>query len=349
MILPGSFPASIILLIITLLCWGTWANTWKSSHPKWRFELYYFDFAIGAFIAAILCAVSLGTFGWDGFSFIDDIRLAGKRQDLFAFLGGMVFNLGNMLLVGSMSITGMAVAFPTGIGVALAVGAMWSIFLGPSGNLMYRLGGAVVLILAAVFSTMAWRVFAKARLLEIIKTGTTKSTKKMVSSKGSVIAIIAGIFLGSFTPLIQLGRESEIGLGPYSLGFVVAAGIVVSTFIFNLFFMNLPIDGKPVEIVNYFRAKVKTHARGMLGGVIWYLGALASFVVTRADGASVVAPGLNYALVNGSVVVAAVFGAAYWKEFSAVDAKVSSQILLMILFLILGVALLSASLIFAPK
>lgn len=348
MILPGSFIASLILLIVTLLCWGTWANTWKASSSKWRFELYCFDFAVGAFIAATICALSLGTFGWDGFSFLDDIRLAGKRQDFFGFMGGVVFNLGNMLLIGAMSVTGMSIAFPTGIGMSLVAGAIWSIFLGPAGSLTYRLGGVLALILAIIVNAVAWRIFAKARLLEIIKTGKTKSTKNIVSSKGTVLAIAGGIFLGSFVPLIQLGRESEIGLGPYSLGFVFTAGMLVSTFVFNLFFMNLPVEGKPVEIVDYFRAKAKTHGRGMLGGMLWAIGAVASFVVTRADGLGAVKPGLAYAVTQGSVVLAALWGVAYWKELSAVDAKVSSQILLMMLFLMLGVALLAAALIYAP-
>ena len=161
MILPGSFITSLLLLVLTLLCWGSWANTWKATGPKWRFELYYFDFAIGVMLAALICALSFGTFGWDGFSFLDDVRLAGKRQDLFAFGAGVVFNLGNMLLVAAISIAGISVAFPTGLGLALVVGALWSIFMGPSGNGLFRIGGALAIIVAIVVSTMAYRIYAK--------------------------------------------------------------------------------------------------------------------------------------------------------------------------------------------
>src|ERR1700684_1081488 len=121
MILPASHLASLLLLVLCLLCWGSWANTFNAAGKKWRFELYYYDFAIGVTVAALVCALTLGTLGGDGFDFLDDIRLAGKRQDVFAFIAGLVFNLGNMLLVGAISIVGLAVAFPAGLGVAMVL------------------------------------------------------------------------------------------------------------------------------------------------------------------------------------------------------------------------------------
>src|ERR1700685_3654824 len=109
MILPGSYAAVLLLLFFGMLCWGTWANTFKATGDKWRYELYCFDFAFGLVLAAILLALTLGSLGFDGFSFADDLRLAGKRQDFFGFVAGAVFNLGNMLLLGAGSVAGMAV------------------------------------------------------------------------------------------------------------------------------------------------------------------------------------------------------------------------------------------------
>lgn len=349
MILPGSFITSLLLLVLTLLCWGSWANTWKATGPKWRFELYYFDFALGVMLAALICALSFGTFGWDGFSFLDDLRLAGKRQDVFAFAAGVVFNLGNMLLVAAISIVGISVAFPAGLGLALVVAALWSTVMGPSGNGLFRIGGALAIIVAIVVNTMAYRIYARARLLEVIQSGKTRSTKKVVSSKGTILALAGGLFLGSFFPLVQMGRDSEIGLGPYALGFVFAVGILVSTFVFNLFFMNLPVEGKPIDLVEFFRAKATTHLSGIAGGMLWYLGALASFVVARAEGAGAITPGLTYALVQGSIVLGTVWGVVYWKELSTTDSKLGYYVLLMLVFLLLGIGLLAAAPAFAAR
>ena len=89
MILPGSYVTALILLIVGMVGWGVWANLFKAAGGKWRFELFYFDFAIGVVLMAGVLALTVGSLGFDGFSFADDLRLAGKRQDLSAFLAGV--------------------------------------------------------------------------------------------------------------------------------------------------------------------------------------------------------------------------------------------------------------------
>src|ERR1700688_3569246 len=121
MVLPGSYAAVLILLTLGMLGWGMWANAFKAGGSKWRFELFYFDFAIGIALAATVLALTAGSLGFDGFSFTDDLRLAGKRQDFFAFCAGLIFNLGNMLLLAAASIAGLTVAFPVAMGCAVIV------------------------------------------------------------------------------------------------------------------------------------------------------------------------------------------------------------------------------------
>jgi glucose uptake protein len=183
----------------------------------------------------------------------------------------------------------------------------------------------------------------------MIQTGKTKSTKKTVSLKGFTLACVGGLFIGSFYPLLQVSRDSEIGLGPYSGGFVFALGILVSTFVFNLFFMNLPVAGKPIEVIEYFRAKARLHGFGILGGIVWYVGALATFVVTRAEGPARIEQSWTYLLTDGGIVLATVWGLLLWKELSGSDSKVNYRIVLMLVFMMLGLGLLSAAPAFAPK
>ena len=92
-----------------MLCWGLWPGTIKLA-GKWRVELYYIDFAIGIVFASLIAAFTFGSMGWDGFSVFDDFHLAGKKHDLFAFLAGTVFSLGNMLLIPAISLAGIAYA-----------------------------------------------------------------------------------------------------------------------------------------------------------------------------------------------------------------------------------------------
>src|SRR3954454_16741349 len=108
-------------MVLSLLCLGSWASLFKLA-GKWRFELFYLDFAVGLMLAAVVYGLTFGNLGYDGFNFLDDLQHAGKRQWMFVFIGGLIFNLGNMLLMAAISVSCLAVAFPMGMGVALLLG-----------------------------------------------------------------------------------------------------------------------------------------------------------------------------------------------------------------------------------
>src|ERR687889_214907 len=117
MILPATYATALALAILSMVCWGSWANALKLT-KKWRFELFYFDFAFGVLIAAIAAAMTFGSMGSD-LSVADNFEITGKRHIAYAFAAGGVFNVANMLLVGAISLAGLSVAFPIGIGLAL--------------------------------------------------------------------------------------------------------------------------------------------------------------------------------------------------------------------------------------
>jgi glucose uptake protein len=349
MILPGSFAAVLILLIAGMLGWGMWANTFKAAGGKWRFELYYFDFAIGVAVVATLLALTAGSLGFDGFSFADDLRLAGKRQDLFGFLAGVIFNLGNMLLLAAVSVAGMAVAFPAAMGFALIVAGAWDYALNPGGNGALLMVGAVAVAGAIVFDVLAFKATAAARQKAQIEAGTVKSRKRKTSLKGVFLGLAGGLLLGSFAPLIQMGRAGENGLGPYSIGFIFSIAVLFSTFVFNLFFMNLPVQGEAVDIAEYLKARAGRHALGIVGGIVWYIGMIASLIAGRVEGAARVSMPLSYGLVQGGMVIAAVCGLYFWREYTGADTTVKMQLGLMFLLLLSGIGLLSAALAVAPS
>ena len=130
MTLPHTYGAALVLTILTMLCWGSWANVLKIA-KGWRFELLYYDYSIGVALGATLAGLTFGTWGSDGLGFAADLTHAGRINILYGFAGGVVYNLSNILVVGAISVAGMGVAFPIGVGLALIVGVAWNYFVNP--------------------------------------------------------------------------------------------------------------------------------------------------------------------------------------------------------------------------
>ncbi len=122
MFIIESYALAVIFCFITMLCWGSWANTQKLVQNKWRFELFYWDYVIGIFLFSLLAAFTIGSAGENGRDFLTDISQADFANVRGALIGGIVFNLANILLTAAIANAGMAVAFPIGIGIALVLG-----------------------------------------------------------------------------------------------------------------------------------------------------------------------------------------------------------------------------------
>ncbi|MBZ5581846.1 MAG: hypothetical protein LAQ30_06505 [Acidobacteriia bacterium] len=346
MILPHTYAATLTLMILSMLCWGSWANTYKLTGKKWRFELFYFDYALGLLLASLIFAYTVGTYGYDGFTFYDDLLHAGKRQWAYGFTGGVIFNFANMLLVAAISVAGMAVAFPIGIGLALIVGVALNYLIKPAGNPTWLFGGCALIVGAIVVDALAYGALGVLRHEQLAKAGLAKSTRRPTPVKGIVLALVSGLLMGTFFPLVEKGKEGEVGLGPYAICVVFAAGVFLSTFVFNMFFMNLPVEGEPVELFDYFKGRPTQHLLGVIGGIIWCSGAVASFVAASAGSDPVtsgaqVGPAVSYAMAQGATLISALWGVLVWKEFKGADTKVKFLAALMFLLFAAGLTLVS--------
>jgi len=334
MILPQTYGAALLLTLVSMLCWGSWANTFKLA-GKWRFELFYYDYSLGLLIAAMIYALTFGNLGSDGFAFTDDLAHAGKRQILFGAVGGIVFNLANMLLVAAISLAGLSVAFPVSIGLALVIGVVWNYILKPQGNPVLLFTGAAIVVAAIVVDAFAYRA---------LEAGKAQAARR-VSGKGIAVSLLSGVLMGSFFPLVEMGKAGPLGLGPYAIGFVFAVGVFLSTFIFNLFFMNLPVEGPPVAMPEYFKGTGGQHLLGVVGGLIWATGTIANFVAASAPESVQVGPAISYALGQGATMVSALWGLLVWNEFAGASGRVRALVVVMLVLFICGLALISA----APK
>jgi glucose uptake protein len=331
MVLPTTYFSTLCILIFSMVCWGSWANALKLTGPRWRFELFYFDYSFGVLLASVLAAFTFGMIGGD-MNFQDRILVAGHLKQAYAFLGGIIFNLANMLLVAAIDVAGLAVAFPIGIGLALIIGVVWNYFLDPRGNPALLFLG-LALVIAAIL------VDARAHFARDAVTGTARRNRR--AGRGIVISIISGILMGTFYPVVEKGMGGELGLGPYSAALLFSVGVFVSTFAFNIFFMNVPIRGDRVRFKNYFLGRPRWHFLGIAGGVVWAAGAISNFVAASAPPEVNVGPAISLAIGQCATLVSVLWGLLLWKEFAGTGPAVRALITAMLVLFAGGLALLS--------
>jgi len=338
MILPQTYDVVLVLMILSLICLGSWASMFKLA-GKWRFELFYFDFAVGLALAAVIFAFTVGNLGFDGFNFLDDLQHAGKRQWLFGFLAGVIFNFANMMLMAAVSVAGISVAFPMAMPIAMIVGTLMAAISG--NNLMLMALGCLLLLTSVVVNALAYRFLGLQRHEQQARAGQAKSTRRPSSAKGVILSMVSGVLLGSFSPLLDKARTGEVGLGPYALAAMFAAGIVLTTPVFNVFFMNLPVEGDPVDFAMFFSSTLKQHLLGVLGGILWFTGVLAAMisgsVPDQIQGGQV----LRAILLQSWPLLAALWGILVFRELKGAEGRVKIMSFLMLVLFACGMTMIA--------
>ena len=346
MVVPHSYVVALSMTILTMTCWGSWANVVKLV-KDWRFELLYYDYSLGILLTSIVAGLTLGSMGSYGRPFLDDLANVGAQNIAFGFLGGVVYCISNILVVGAMAVAGLGVAFPIGVGLALVVGVIWNYFVNPQGNPVLLFTGVAMVVAAIVLDGVAYRIhtMAKASGSHEQKAGQADGKDKI--RKGILLSVIGGVLMGMFFPLVELGKKGPGGLGPYAIGVVFSAGIFLSTFVFNAYFLRKPVQGKPLRFSDYFKGTFKEHFWGIVGGVVWAVGTLSSFVAASAPRELQVGPAISYALGQGSTMVGAFLGVVVWKEFAGGASLVNRLLVLMFILFVCGLAVVSIAPLYA--
>lgn len=324
---PEEYAVVLALMFVSMLCWGSWANTLKLC-PRFPFQLFYWDYTIGLVLGALLWGVTCGSMGSQGLPFAADLRAVSLSSALWAAAGGAVFNLANLLLVAAIDIAGMAVAFPIGIGLALVIGSVGGYLLAPVGNPWLVFGGVTLVVAAIVCDALAYRERAG---------GATK-----VQTRGIVISLVAGTLMGTFYPLVTRSMSGAGHLpGPYAITFLFICGAAISNMPVNLLFMRYPLNGAaPSTMGEYMRAKPMWHLCGVLGGMIWATGGVASFVSSRAHS---VGSAVSYSLGQGATMISALWGVFIWREFAGASAKAKAYLTAMFVLFLFGLGALACS------
>jgi glucose uptake protein len=332
MVLVESYQVAVLMCIVTMICWGSWANTQKLASQEWRFQLFYWDYCLGVLLLTLIFAFTLGSMGTSGRSFLEDVRQADMKFIGSAFFGGVVFNVANILLVAAIDIAGMAVAFPIGIGLALVIGVLTTYYgVDASGNPVLLFAGVGCVTAAIFVDALAYRRIP--------------ASGQKTTVKGIVLSILCGILMGQFfrfvaaamPPLDRINDTETAGmLTPYTALVVFALGLFLSSFVVNTLVMMKPFVGDPVPFSDYFtKGGWRLHLVGILGGMIWGVGM--SFAILAGDAAGYA---ISYGLGQGATMIAAFWGVFVWREFAAAREGTNRLLALMFILFIVGLSLI---------
>jgi glucose uptake protein len=128
---------------------------------------------------------------------------------------------------------------------------------------------------------------------------------------------------------------------------VFSVGVFISTFFYNIYFLNLPVEGKPIGMFDYFTGSARQHLLGIAGGILWCVGAISNFAAASAPPSVQVGPAISYALGQGATLISALWGLLYWKEFAGATVPVKRLIWIMLLLFVVGLAMISVAPLFA--
>ena len=328
MVIIESYPLAVVLCFVTMLCWGSWANTQKLASKEWKFQLFYWDYCIGVLLFSVIIGLTLGSTGGAGRGFIPDLSQVSTRSLLFALAGGAVFNLANILLVAAIDIAGMAVAFPIAIGIALVEGVLVNYIRKPEGDPLTLFLGVAAIMFAIILDAVAYKKLP----------GQGQKT----TGKGIVVSIAGGILMGLFYYLVQVSladnfAEPQPGrLGPYAGVFIFSVGVFLSNFVWNSIIMAKPLVGEPVPYGDYFKkGNPRLHLVGILGGIIWCIGMSLNNIASGTAG-----PAIAYGLGQSATMIAAFWGVFIWKEFKEAPKETNKLLTLMFISYAVGIILI---------
>jgi glucose uptake protein len=320
---PETYWIALLFMLTSMICWGSWANTQKLT-ASFSFQLFYWDYVIGVILASLLWGFTVGSIHGGATAFWPNLQQAALSKLALAVIGGVVFNIANLLLVAAIAVAGMAVAFPVGIGLALIVGVLLNYIIDPRGNPLLLFSGVGLVMIAIVLDAIAYK---------------RREASRKISARGVRLSVISGILMGLFYPFVAKSTLGENALGPYAVAFVFAVGVAICAVPMNAWLMRHPMTGElPVKMSSYREARPSWHLWGVLGGMIWCTGAVSNFVASHTH---MVGPAISYAIGQGATMVSAAWGVFVWREFAAAPAGSRRLVPLMFIFFLLGLGVIA--------
>ena len=322
MLLPETFPAALAMMLISMVCWGSWTNTWRLAR-RWHIEFFHCDYAVGVMLAGAVAALTAGTlFGAP--TFFDDLRAAGGDAMAWAAVGGACLNLGNLLLLAGIARVGMTVAFPVAVGFALVVGTVLSYLVHPKGDPALLAGGVALVFLAVLVNSLVYR--------------STQASRKAHAAGGLALCFASGVLFSLCGPMVAKALTAPRPLAAYGVSVLYAAGSLVVTAPLLVYLLRRPIEGGPLALGDYLGGSARNHLAGLAGGLVWGTGMVMNFIAAGLAGMAV-----SGAVGQANPLVAAAWGIFVWREFRGAPARTQALLALMIALYSGGLVLLSLS------
>jgi glucose uptake protein len=320
MFVPHTFGLALLMTVLSTVCWGSFANTMKFTRD-YRFELYYWDYALGIVLISLVLAHTLGSLGGPQ-SAVANLHAGGWADVGWALLAGAIFNVANFLLIAGIGMVGLAVAYPISIGIALVEGVVLSYAIQPKGSAVLLGAGVAMAVLAIVLIGKAY--------------GQLQAPGRTPSRKGVVVCVISGLLMGTWAPFVTKAMTAAVPLTPYNVAVFFTLGALACCFVFNTILMRRPLVGEPIGFSGYRAAPASYHLLGVAGGVIWGIGTVFNLVA-----ASLVGVAISYAIGQASPMVAALWGVFAWHEFRGAPAKAKRYLAGMFVAYVLALLLIA--------
>ncbi len=324
-----SIAIAFLMLFITMLCWGSWANVLKKC-GNWRFEAFYWDYAWSVIAWTFLLAFFLGGVtpsGWSPTVFINHLSTVSPQGALWATFAGFAWGFGNILLVAAIMLAGIAVGFPLAIGITLVLGTSLAYLTNPSAthNPVFLFIGLIFVLFAILANGLAYQ-------------SKEKSRKKTNLTRGIIVAFACGLLLSLYA--FPFNYAFKLGLNGYEGALFMTIGGLISTIILLPLLMKKPLipGEKAIGFAEYKRAKLSWHLWAIMGGLIWSIGTVFNFVVASMPHFSVA---IASTLGQCAPMVAALWGIFVWKEFKGAPRIAYVYLGVMFVLFIAGIIVLA--------
>jgi glucose uptake protein len=301
MFVPHTFGLALVMTVLSTICWGSFANTMKFT-GNYRFELYYWDYAVGIVLVSLVLAFTMGSVSGGETAFLANLRSAAPANLAWAAIAGFIFNIANFLLIAGIGLVGLAVAYPIAIGIALVEGVLLSYAIQPKGSAPLLGAGVAMAVLAVILIGKAY--------------GQLQSPGRAAGRKGVVVCLVSGVLMGIWAPFVTRAMTAARPLTPYAVAVLFTLGALACCFVFNTALMRRPLAGTPVDFSGYRTAPAAYHVLGLAGGIVWGVGTVFNLVA-----ASLVGVAISYAIGQASPMVAALWGVFAWREFRGSPAR----------------------------
>jgi len=322
MFAPDTYAMALVLMLTSMVFWGSWPNFLKKL-AGWRLEYFYIDFSLGFLLTALLLGQTLGSGGGEP-DHLARLFQSGQREITFAVVGGFIWNIGNLLLLNSIMIAGLAVAFPIAAIPAIVLGIGASYWLQPVGNPLVLGTSAVILLVAAQTTAAAYR-----RLGDVVAPN---------KGKGIATALISGLLIGFFPPFVTAAITGDGALDAYTVSTLFTAGAFVATFVAIPILIRRPLVGEPGRLGGYLQGRMGWHVLGLLAGAVWCSGTVFNFI-----SAGMVGIAISVGIGSGAPMVGALWGVFLWREFAQGQPSAKVLIGVALLLYVIGVAAMSVA------